>query len=294
MQTEHEFSRSGEAARGRRTNAAEAGLKLAAGLAVLALAGCAPADSPEVDDASSVVDEGGLLSSGGLTLVPMTDSPSFEGAALELHGIDQGSNLEPGPTSMHFAVTNYELGVQTPDAVGKGIANSGDGQHIHLILNNGPYSAHYEESVEVEFTPGYYVMLAFLSRSYHESVKSPGAAVVTDFTVGGEPSAEVDFTAPHLFYSRPKGTYKGADIERLMLDFYLVNADLSADGYKVRATINGNEFLLTRWVPYLIEGLEPGTVTIQLELLDSAGNWVEGPFNRVTRTATLEGDSSAE
>ena len=270
-------------------------LVVAAGTSLI---GCAPADEPAetAEVASDAASPDGTLSAGGLTLTPMPDSPAFADATLELHGIEQGADLAPGTTSMHFGVANYELGVQTSDAATKGIANSGDGQHIHLILNNGPHSAHYEESVETELTPGYYVLLAFLSRSYHESVKSPGAVVLTDFTVGGEPSAEVDFTQPHLFYSRPKGSYVGSDIERLMLDFYLVNVDLSADGYKVRATVNGNEFMLTDWVPYLIEGLTPGSVTIQLELIDAEGNWVEGPFNSVTRTVTLEAaaDSPAE
>lgn len=272
------------------------GLVLLAVLLPLLFLGCAPAEEApsEAPAAEAMPTAGGaVLSAGGLTLTPMPDSPTFPDASVELHGIEQGANLEPGTTSMHFGVSNYELGVQTSDAASKGIANSADGQHIHLILNNGPYSAHYEESVETELTPGYYVLLAFLSRSYHESLKNPGASVLVDFTVGGEPAADVDFSAPHLFYSRPKGTYSGADIERLMLDFYLFNTELAADGNKVRATINGNEFLLTEWVPYLIEGLEPGTVTIQLELIDAEGNQIPGPFNRVTRTVTLEAGDGA-
>ena len=70
-----------------------------------------------------------------------------------------------------FEVTNYELGVQTEDATTRGIANSGKGQHIHFILNNGPYSAHYESVFSKSLNVGNYVMLAFLSRSYHESIK---------------------------------------------------------------------------------------------------------------------------
>ena len=47
-----------------------------------------------------------------------------------------------------------------------------------------------------------------------------------------------DLTNEFLFYSRPKGTYKGNDTKKLLLDFYLVNTDISPTGNKVKATIN--------------------------------------------------------
>ena len=135
---------------------------------------------------------------------------------------------------------------------------------------------------------GNYVVLAFLSRSYHESVKSPDAYYVENLTVGDVEPDEADLSAEHLFYSRPKGTYTGEDAEKVMLDFYLVNTTISADGNKVRATINGEEFLITEWAPYYIEGLPMGEATIKLELLDADGNLIEGPFNSVERNVTLE------
>ena len=98
---------------------------------------------------------------------------------------------------------------------------------------------------------------------------------------------EADLTAPHLFYSRPKGTYKGADTQKVMLDFYLLNTSISADGNKVRATINGTEFMIDEWAPHYIEGLPMGEATIKLELLDAEGNPIPGPFNSVERTVTL-------
>ena len=79
-----------------------------------------------------------------------------------------------------------------------------------------------------------------------------------------------------LFYSRPKGTYEGLDTEKLLLDFYLVNTELSPDGNKVRLTITQNGLIvhyttLDRWVPYYIEGLEKGEVKIIGKLnLDSS------------------------
>lgn len=198
-------------------------------------------------------------------------------------------NVPAGETAFSFEVSNYELGVQTPDAAARGIANSGKGQHIHFILNNDPYSAHYESSFKKELTEGKHIVLAFLSRSYHEAVKNGQSYVLKELTVGnGGDQESFDTTAQHLFYSRPKGTYSGADTEKLMLDFFLFNTSISAGGNKVRATINGEEHLITEWAPYFIEGLGKGEVTIKLELIDATGSVIPGPYNAVERKVTLE------
>ena len=99
---------------------------------------------------------------------------------------------------------------------------------------------------------------------------------------------EADLTVPHMFYSRPKGTYKGEDTKKVMLDFYLLNCTLEPNGYNVKATINGKEFLIDEWAPHYITGLPMGEATIKLELMDADGNSVDSPFNPVERTVTLE------
>lgn len=222
-----------------------------------------------------------------ITLTKAPASPAYEDAVLTL--------VEPYPekvgaedsVNFDFSLTAYELGIQTADAADRGIANSGKGQHIHLIVNNGPYSAHYDPTFKKKMEPGNYTILAFLSRSYHESVKNPNAFVTKQLTVGDVEPVDVDFSAQHMFYSRPKGTYKGADTKKLMLDFYLLNTTLAKDGNKVKATINGEEFIIDEWAPYYIENAPIGELTVSLELIDKDGNYVEGPFNKVTRKVTL-------
>ncbi|MEM9859253.1 MAG: hypothetical protein AAF843_17980 [Bacteroidota bacterium] len=222
-----------------------------------------------------------------ITISKVTGSPEYADASLTMN-FPSDTPLDTGAIAFDFKVENYELGAQTSDASTKGLANSGKGQHIHLIVDNGPYSAHYDAQFEKSLDEGSHVILAFLSRSYHESVKNANAFVVKQVTVGNPAEVEeVDFTAPHMFYSRPKGTYSGADTEKLLLDFYLLNVTLSEDGYKVRATINGEEFMINEWAPYQVEGLPLGEVTVKLELLDAAGSNVAGPFNTVERTVTL-------
>ena len=127
------------------------------------------------------------------------------------------------------------------------------------------------------------IILAFLSRSFHESVKNSNAYVLTQ--TGNE---KIDLTDEFLFYSRPKGTYKGVDTEKLLLDFYLVNTNLSSTGNKVKATIQDTEFIIEEWAPYYIEGLPKGEIKIKLELIDASGNLIDSPFNLSNRTVILE------
>ena len=125
----------------------------------------------------------------------------------------------------------YELGEQTPDAPQKMCANSGKGQHIHLIVDNAPYAAKYVDSFEYAIDDGEHYLLAFLSRSYHESIKTPTAHVAQKITVkDGAIEGSDPVTTPMLFYSRPKGTYTGkAETEKVMLDFYPVKARIGED-----------------------------------------------------------------
>lgn len=254
--------------------------------------GCEPsqkrADDTSVQREGEEDPDAETAQAGNITITPITDSPQFPDARLGMESPEHEAKLQPGPISFSYRVRNYELTAQTADADERHCANSEEGQHIHLILNNEPYTAHYQPEFERELTEGHYVALSFLSRSYHESLKHEGAYVLRTFTVGNAEPKEFDVRGPHMFYSRPKGEYVGEDTRRILLDFYLVNTNLSEDGNTVRATINGQEFLINDWLPYGVEGLPMGENTFKLELLDSEGNLIPGPFNTVERTITLK------
>ena len=57
---------------------------------------------------------------------------------------------ENGKFTFDVTGENYKLGEQTPDAPQKMCANSGKGQHIHLIVDKKPYSAQYTNSFDHE------------------------------------------------------------------------------------------------------------------------------------------------
>ncbi len=225
-----------------------------------------------------------------ITLEKLEDSPLYADAALVLDTPEDIKVAKSGEIEFSFKVENYELGAQTKGPNAQKLANSGKGQHIHFILDNQPYSAHYEPKFKKEVPAGVHHLVAFLSRSFHESVKNENSVVVRKLIIGDKPEDTfgLEMKAPTLIYSRPKGEYAGKDTEQILLDFFVLNTTLSENGHKVRVTINGKEFIITEWAPQVIKGLPIGEVTIQLELLDENGALIPGPFNNITRTVTLK------
>ena len=184
----------------------------------------------------------------------------------------------------------------------------GNGNHVHVILDNQPYAAHYmwDEGFELRNVPdGEHTLRMFPSRPWHESYKNEKAFKTIKFTVKDGKADEtkpttddkgnkmadakkdsegatvenstagnVDFTKPLLTYSRPKGEYKGEDAEAIMIDFWLANAKLTGDGgeYKVRYSIDGGEpKLIDKWEPIWISGWTNGKIVVKLEFVDKDG-----------------------
>ena len=215
------------------------------------------------------------------TLTPFNDSKSFPDASLKAMAYIGGT------FSTVIGGASYKLGEQTADAGAKQCANSKEGQHLHLIIDKEPYIAKYESSFTAEIPDGDHLLLCFLSRSYHESIKTAEAHRGVKVSVKDKSiKSSEEIKEPTLFYSRPKGLYTGDDIKKVMLDFYLLNATMPA--FKVEADINGEKHMIDHWQPYYIEGLPEGDNTITLTLLDSAGAVVNSPLNPVTRKFQLE------
>lgn len=234
----------------------------------------------EEEDPTAVGEDNDMSSRENISLTDMPPTEDFPNAAIDEWNYENGT--------MSYEVSNYEFSVPTPDADQLMCANSDKGQHVHLIIDNEPYIAKYEPTFEQTMTDGEHYILTFLSRSYHESIKEdPAHRAVRVNVDGGNFTANEDITDPMLFYSRPKGTYRGREqTENVMLDFYPVNVDLGGE-YKVKANINGKEFMIDEWKPYYIQGLPMGENTVQLTLMQG-DSIVDAPYNPVRRTFTLE------
>ena len=220
-------------------------------------------------------------SSTKVRLEKMDRSPVTNGVRLILKTPKDSLLLADIP--IRFEVEGFELGAQTDHPNAQRIANSAKGQHIHLIIDNAPYMAHYAPEFKSQLNGKEKVMLAFLSRSFHESVKVPEAFV---FEVLTDANRQALQNGKHLFHSRPKGTYKAG--QPILLDFYLINTDLK-DGTHILASIDGNEFIIRDWQPHWIHGLEPGEHTVSLTLINPEGEPIKGPFSQSNnRTFTIK------
>lgn len=173
------------------------------------------------------------------------------------------------------------------------------GSHVHVILDNEPYRRIDDPRQPIdlgELPEGVHWLRVFPSRGTHESVKTAGAFASVRFFVGARPADTQPVPSPNptLTYSRPKGSYEGDAMNRVLLDFYLTDVELSPAGNKVHYWIDGaNEGDITAWVPHWIEHLAEGTHRITLELRDAQGAPIAGAFNRTEREITLSAAAAA-
>ena len=193
--------------------------------------------------------------------------------------------LDDTTIAVNFEIQDYPL-FKDPDF--------GLGPHIHVFLDDRPYTAIYstaEPLILENLEPGTHTLRAFASRPWHESFKNEGAYAQVTFHVFTETADNTpNPDLPLLTYSRPQSTY-GA--EPIMLDFYLTNAPLhflaSADpedeipDWRIRATINGESFLIDRWEPIYLTGFKEGINWVKLELLGEDGEPIVNAFNTTAR-----------
>lgn len=244
----------------------------------------------EGDDMNATYEEG--KKKGNIELIAVDQVTEISGASLKTKSPQSGATLPSEKLTVDYNVNGFELGTQTTARLDYNLAESEKGQHVHAILNNEPYMAHYEPQFSKDLAPGQYLLLSFLSRSYHLSLKNEGAAELIQFTVGNADSDSYDLSQPFLFYSRPKGSYDIGKNPDILLDFYLMNVNLSQGGYTIEAKIAGYPFTIDTWKPYIIRGLDEGLHAITLTLVDANGDAVDSPFNPVTRNIEVTKSAS--
>jgi len=262
----------------------------------LFMASCGNSNTPgSAATADSVV----VTPLGPVTLASVSPSPEFPDASLTMGTVKaEKAGNDSAKVTFNFNVKNYELKMQTTDNANKLCNNSDKGQHIHFILDNTPYKALYEPTNDVVLANGTeHYLVAFLSRSYHESVKSKGAALVYHFEIDkkGNLKKLEDPKTPMITYSRPKGDYLGKDTANILLDFYTWNCTLAPDGYKVKADITNEDrstqqltVTIDKWEPHFIKNLGTGKCKVTLSLIDKDGKQVEGPETTASREFNLK------
>ena len=176
-------------------------------------------------------------------------------------------------------------------------AGLGLGPHLHVVIDDQPYRSIYDVKQPIilaDLAPGTHTVRVFAVRPWDESFKNDGSFAQTTFNVFTKTDDhDPDARKPLLTYSQPQGNY-GA--EPILLDFYLTNAPLhfiaqdhpedSTLDWKVKATVNGQSFLLDRWQPIYLKGVKPGKNWVQLEFIDENGTRVENFGNNTARIFT--------
>jgi hypothetical protein len=225
-------------------------------------------------------------------------------AILKVQVPKDGKVVGGNPVWIQTRLDGYTLGSNSQFDRASEVVNSNLGQTLHIVIDNEPYFAingqaidpfneqgwyfdqFFKFEVPFKLSNGFHTIRVFLARSFGESLKGNKVFFASYFFVKDRTdTSELEvLDGPYLTYNEPSNLSQLEEDKPVLLDFYLSNVDLTQDGYKVRMTIDGKyERVLTTWQPYYIYGLTKGNHTVRLELIDSKGKLVSGPYNDTTR-----------
>ncbi len=221
--------------------------------------------------------------------------------------VPKNGQVVGSPTWIQFRIDGYALGAASQFERASEIVQTKMGQTVHVVIDNHPYfpinepaldpfddggyyyDMSYKFEVPFNLSSGMHTIRMFPARSFGESLKGDNTFAAISFFVGSEKNnPSMDLSQPYITYNEPSDQMPLRADKPVLLDFYVSNAELSPDGYKVRLTVDGKVIrTLTSWQPYYLYGLKSGRHTIRLELLDEANKLVPGMFNDVKQTISV-------
>jgi hypothetical protein len=239
------------------------------GILLAIFASCDTRSSRQAESESSTPATADLPS---IQITPILNVPENFDAILELIEPYDYENIEPGKVRFFYDLRNFSL-------------NSGN--YIAMNLNNEHHLTTSNPELIASLQKGNYIAVSFLCLPNHISLKNYGNYVVRTFKIGNVLASETDDNAPMIFYNYPRGKVSKTN-NAILLDFYLLNTSLSANGHKVKVNLAGQEFTLDDWNPYHIEGLPKGEHEIVLTLVDRNGVPVNNLYNSVRKTFQVQ------
>lgn len=243
-----------------------------------------------------------------IRVVPVRPTPEGDRVTVNIVFPSEGELVDKNKVNGQIRIEGFPLGTKSDFPRAKEIYNSRIGQSLHVFIDNQPYfvennsiiDAFYDNQLYYNLTvtfqvpfslkPGMHVMRVFPARSFGESLKGDKCYKTLVFYYKSKKNDYTfDANAPCLTYNEPQGQIPYDADSPILLDFYLVNCELSRDGYKVRLSVDGTvQRILMLWVPYYVYGLSKGTHHVRLELLDRNNDPVPGPFNDTQREIILQ------
>lgn len=236
----------------------------------------------DVDKAYSELEPRIVLEKNGIKLIEANDFPLFSDTKLSLES--DSTIFQFGPNNLSLTLENYSLGGPTTDQNEKNTRLNSTGQFIYIIKDKTNIKKTNSLSFDFDLKRGLNSFFIIPSRSYEMSIKNESSSIAfeLDITDTKERAKYRSITEPAVFICSPSGRYNEGISEKFLFDFVLANTLISADGNKVRLTIdNKTSFLLDKWSPFYIEGLVDGKHFFKLELVDKEGAVLEGNYSSV-------------
>lgn len=235
--------------------------------------------------------------------IPVSRTPESSTVKLVI-AVPKNNQVVEEPVWIQFRIDGFALGAASQFERASEVVQTDMGQTIHVVIDDHPYfpinepaldpfdeggfyyDTSYKFKVPFNLNDGAHTIRMFPARSFGESLKGDNTFAAMHFYVGErKDTPTINLTKPFLTYNEPSNEMDLTEDQPILLDFYLSNAELSSDGYKVRLSINGHtERVITAWQPYYIYGLKKGKHKIRLELLNSRDKLVSGPSTDVSQT----------
>jgi hypothetical protein len=245
-------------------------------------------------------------SGSGIRTMPVSRTPESSTIVLKI-AVPKDGQMVGSPTWIQFRIDGYALGAASQFERAEEIVETKMGQTVHVVIDNHSYfpinepaidpfdesgfyyDMSYKFEVPFNLSSGMHTIRMFPARSFGESLKGENTFASSTFYVGNDKNnPSMDLSQPYLTYNEPSDLMPLVSGKPILLDFYISNAELSPDGYKVRLTVDGKVIrTLTSWQPYYLYGLKRGRHTIRLELLDSDNQLVPGLFNDVKQSISV-------
>lgn len=237
------------------------------------------------------------------------DEQSSDSISSKLVFPQNGGVEESNKIDVKITLDDFSLGAKTTlPASLDGLQVENNEQRIVVLMDESEYtslSAIDELSADADVNivknivstklsnvqDGMHVLRVFPVTSYGTTIKKKSAFDAHAFYVKKKLGNEVSqkLSAPFITYNQPRGEIVTENKSTpVVLDFYVSNCALSKDGYKVKISIDGEHtYTSTEWNALLVNGLDCGSHTVEIQLVDSDDKNVEGVFSQAKHTFSL-------
>ena len=182
-----------------------------------------------------------------------------------------------------------------------GMNEAPSGSYLQFVLDNKPFRPVTNTTERINLVdlagpgglaPGEHIIVGFISRPNNESIKYSNGVAVRRFFVGKPTDSKWNSNkGPLLVFGSPRETVEGDPL----IDFIVINAEISKTKYSVRAHISGPgirpdgiQRVIDDWKPWIILSARDGAeYKIELQLLDPSGEEVV-PYGTAERTITIK------